>query len=162
MDSKNLMLKKIITALVIALSLSIVSITYAQSEPTDTNSTYQFEKHDDFQVFWQDLQKAVRQKDKTAVAKMLNYPFSDYEHSPMIFLNETEFLAQYDELFNAKMIKLIETNSYRQGDADQEQVADTTGPDGYVIEHENSDDGYNLVIEKVDGVYKLVRIAFYS
>ncbi|WP_159567508.1 hypothetical protein [Budvicia diplopodorum] len=144
------------------MSLSIVSMAYAQSEPSSPDSNYHFDKHDDFKIFWQDFQKAVLQKDKAAIAKMMNYPFSDYEHSPLIFLNEAEFLAQYDELFNAKMVKLIETNQYRQGDPEQEDMADTTGPDGYVIEHENSDDGYNLVIEKIDGVYKLVRIAFYS
>ncbi|GKX53041.1 hypothetical protein [Budvicia aquatica] len=156
------MIKKIITTLVIALSLSVISMTHTQAINITPSSAYQFEKHGDFQVFWQDLRRAVVQNDRDGVSKMLNYPFSDYEHSPMIFQNQAEFIAQYDELFNAKMIKLIETNHYRQGEAEQEDMTDAASPEGYIIEHENSDDGYNLVIEKVDGIYKLVRIAFYS
>ncbi|AKJ42421.1 hypothetical protein [Pragia fontium] len=156
------MLKNMIAALTIVLSLSTVSLTHAQETVSPTEELYQFDKHSDFTVFWHDLQLAVSRKDKAAVVKMMNFPFSDYDHSPMIFQNEAEFLAQYDELFDPEMVKLIENNQYRQGEADQSQVEDTVDPDGYVIEHENSDNGYNLVIEKVDNVYKLVRIAFYS
>ncbi|WP_157953007.1 hypothetical protein [Limnobaculum parvum] len=143
------------------LGLSFSPVIGAQ-EASATESRYQFDQHSDFTIFWHDLQLAVSTQDKEAVAKMMSFPFSDYEHSPMIFQNEAEFLAQYNELFDAEMMRLIQTNQYRQGDADQSQVLDAVSPEGYIIEHENSDNGYNLVIEKVDGIYKLVRIAFYS
>ncbi len=155
------MLKNMIGALVVMLGISFSPVINAQ-EASATESHYQFDQHSDFTIFWHDLQLAVSTQDKQAVAKMMNFPFSDYEHSPMIFQNEAEFLSQYDELFDAEMVKLIKTNQYRQGDADQSQILDAVSPEGYIIEHENSDNGYNLVIEPVDGVYKLVRIAFYS
>lgn len=156
------MLKNMLVALSVVLSLSFTSAVSAQETVSSNQEAYRFDQHSEFTVFWHDFQLAVRHKDKAAIAKMMNFPFSDYDHSPMIFQNQEDFLAHYDELFDPEMVKLIENSQYRQGEADQSQVEDAVDPDGYVIEHENSDNGYNLVIEKVDNVYKLVRIAFYS
>lgn len=155
-------MKEMITAVVMAFTLFIQSTAYAENVIPVNADVYQFDKHGDFRIFWSDLQLAVQNDDRHAVSKMMLFPFSDYEHSPVIFQSEEEFIAHYDELFDQEMIELIKNNRYRPGDPDQSEVLDAASPEGYVIEHENSDLGYNLVIEKVDGVYKIVRVAFYS
>ncbi|SQI41354.1 Uncharacterised protein [Leminorella richardii] len=156
-------MKEMMTAVVMALVLFMQAPAHAENSTESGASAYHFDGHDSFVVFWQDLQLAVQNGDRHAVAKMMLFPFSDYEHSPVIFQNEEEFIAHYEELFDREMVELIKNNRYRPGDPDpQNDVMDAASPDGYVIEHENSDLGYNLVIEKVDGVYKIVRIAFYS
>ncbi|GKX54867.1 hypothetical protein SOASR030_09790 [Leminorella grimontii] len=155
-------MKEMITAVVMAFTLFAQPAAYAESVVAVDADVYRFDKHDDFNIFWSDLQLAVQHNDKRAVAKMMLFPFSDYEHSPVIFQSEDEFIAHYDELFDREMVELIKNNRYRPGDPDQSEVLDAASPEGFVIEHENSDLGYNLVIEKVDGVYKIVRVAFYS
>ena len=47
------------------------------SNESTVTTTYNFEAHSDFQVFWSDFKKAVLANDREAVAKMTNFPFKD-------------------------------------------------------------------------------------
>ena len=89
---------------------------------TTTTATYQWDKHQDFNIFFTDFKAAIKVQDKAAVLKMMTLPFKcndarcnvefHYEGSEkyqdLSIANEAEFNSKYDLIFTAKSIEIIQ------------------------------------------------------
>lgn len=147
---------------------------------------YRFDRHGDFKVFIADLRKAVAADDRAAVAKMTAQPFADFSRGSSCLpgndpcdaqqrkqsasaRNEAEAVAKYDRIVTAAVRAALKANRVRgysrKLDSGEDENGEVQAPG--VIEQgeyllENDDIHSQRVFKRVDGVYKLQRIPFYS
>lgn len=154
------------------------SETDSTNTSTDTTATssYNYAKHDDINIFINDLATAISNKDKAAVAQMTEFPFTD--HWPEFFagneaekknvedlsaLNATEFFNNYDKIFIPELQNEIKNKKFRAHEKN-EHVTDIINEGEYLIlaEAPINKRQYGLAIRKTTGVYKIYRMAFSS
>jgi hypothetical protein len=141
-----------------------------------TIPTYNFAKHDDINVFIDDLSKAIAANDRNGVAQMTEFPFTDHwkefltgndvgkqQIEDLSAKNANEFTSKYDKLFIPELQNEIKNKKFR-GFEKNEHVPDIINEDEYLIlaEAPVNKRQYGLAIRKANGVYKIYRTAFSS
>ena len=68
------------------------------------SKSYRFEEHSNLRSFWTDLQNAMTSKDKNAIARMMNFPFVDYNElaygrDGLTSRTNADFLDRFDRIF---------------------------------------------------------------
>src|SRR5687767_10654211 len=152
------------------------SETDSISTSTDTTATtsYNYARHDDINIFMNDLATAISNNDKAAVAQMTEFPFTD--HWPEFFygtvkekkeledlsaLNATIFFNKFDKIFIPELQNEIKNKKFR-GFEMREKDPDIIKEGEYLIlaEAPVNKRQYGLAIRKTTGVYKIYRTAF--
>ncbi len=146
----------------------------ASESETDTAGNYNFDKHDNIQVFMQDLALAVEKGDKESIAGMIDFPFTDEwgdypdnQTFPLGCENSKQFLEKFDRIFTDGVKKAIAGQSYR-GWTDNGNGTDVIAKGEYLIEGDGSIDGESdrphvmLGIRLVSGKFKIYAVKFYS
>jgi hypothetical protein len=121
---------------------------------------------EEFNKFWNEFSSAVLKNDKEKVASMVYYPFIDgmgdvhYKKKSFTSKNETEFLKKYDYLFDDYFKKLIESKK-------PSQIGKNSFGLVFNSKYAGQQTGWGdmqleLVFEKVNGKYYLVRIPYYA
>lgn len=158
----------------------------AQAAPAKDKYDYRYDRHGDFKVFIADFRKAVAADDRAAVAKMTARPFADFSHGSSCLpgndpcdaqqrkqsasaRDAAEVVAKYDRILTASVRAALKANRVRaysrKRDSGEDENGEVQAPG--VIEQgeyllENDDIYSQRVFKRVDGVYKLQRIPFYS
>lgn len=149
-------------------------------------AVYRYERHGDFKVFIADFRRAVAAGDRAAVAKMTAQPFADFSHGSSCLpgndpcdarqrkqsasaRNQAEVIAKYDRILTAAVRSALKADRVRaysrkldsgEDENGEVQAASAIEPGEYLLE--NDDAEQQRVFKRVDGVYKLQRIPFYS
>lgn len=158
----------------------------AEAAPAKSKNDYRYDRHGDFKIFIADLRKAVAADDRAAVAKMTAQPFADFSRGSSCLpgndpcdaqqrkqsasaRNEAETIAKYDRIVTASVRSALKANRVRaysrkrdsgEDENGEVQAPGAIGPGEYLLE--NDDRTQQRVFKRVDGVYKLQRIPFYS
>lgn len=158
----------------------------AAATPAKDKLDYRYDRHGDFKVFIADLRKAVAADDRVAVAKMTARPFADFSHGSSCLpgndpcdaqqrkqsasaRDQAEVVAKYDRIVTAAVRAALKANRVRAYSRKLDSGEDENGevqapgaiePGEYLLE--NDDIHSQRVFKRVDGVYKLQRIPFYS
>lgn len=154
--------------------------------PAKSKNDYRYDRHGDFNVFIADFRKAVAADDRAAVAKMTAQPFADFRHGSSCLpgndpcdaqqrkqsasaRNQAEVIAKYDRILTAAVRSALKADRVRaysrkldsgEDESGEVQAAGAIEPGEYLLE--NDDTEQQRVFKRVDGVYKLQRIPFYS
>lgn len=132
-----------------------------------------YSSHSDFNKFWADFKKAVNSGDKQAVLEMTNLPFVDkiedaYNKSTTLTSkNEQTFMSNYDKIFTSDVIKAINKDAFRPYEYDDFIGGDVINEGEFLLKVENDfsvskRETCDLVFVKVDGVFKLSYVPYYS
>ena len=137
---------------------------------------YNFARHDDINVFMDDLSKAAAAGDKMAIAQMTNFPFED-KWPQFVTGNEkdtskwqsfgavdsAEYVGKFDNLYIPYLVEAMKQKKYR-GWEKNEHVPDIIEEGEYLIMAEApiNKRQYAIAIKKINGVYKIFRTAFSS
>ncbi|ROU08680.1 DUF1311 domain-containing protein [Lysobacter enzymogenes] len=158
----------------------------APAAPAKDKNAYRYDRHGDFKIFIADFRKAVAADDRAAVAKMTARPFADFSHGSSCLpgndpcdaqqrqqsasaRDAAEVAAKYDRILTASVRAALKANRVRaysrKRDSGEDENGEVQAPG--VIEQgeyllENDDIHGQRVFKRVDGVYKLQRIPFYS
>lgn len=158
----------------------------ATAAPAKDKNAYRYDRHGDFKIFIADFRKAVAADDRAAVAKMTARPFADFSHGSSCLpgndpcdaqqrqqsasaRDAAEVAAKYDRILTASVRAALKANRVRaysrKRDSGEDENGEVQAPG--VIEQgeyllENDDIHGQRVFKRVDGVYKLQRIPFYS
>jgi len=158
----------------------------AAAAPAKDRHDYRYDRHGDFQVFLADLRKAVAADDRAAVAKMTARPFADFSPGSSCLpgndpcdaqqrkqsasaRDTAEVIAKYDRIVTAAVRAALKAGRVRAYSRKLDSGEDENGevqapgviePGEYLLE--NDDTRSQRVFKRVDGVYKLQRIPFYS
>lgn len=180
-------MKQFITATILSmilLSCKSKDSKTEQATSTDTSTTtnpssmpaYNFARHDDIDVFMNDLASAASAGDKAAIARMTSFPFIDKypqfasgnekdssEYESLAASDSTVFISKFDNLFIPDLINAMKLKKYR-GFEKNEHVDDIIAEGEYLIMAEApiNKRQYALAIKKINGVYKIYRTAFSS
>ncbi|QWP77710.1 DUF1311 domain-containing protein [Lysobacter sp. K5869] len=160
--------------------------TQAAAAPAKSKNDYRYDRHGDFKIFIADLRKAVAADDRAAVAKMIAQPFADFSRGSSCLpgndpcdeqqrkqsasaRSEAEAIAKYDRIVTASVRSALKANRVRAYSRKLDSGEDENGevqapgviePGEYLLE--NDDATQQRVFKRVNGVYKLQRIPFYS
>jgi hypothetical protein len=140
-----------------------------------TYDGYDFNKHYDIKIFINDLAKAVSTKDKNAIVFfMMNVPLKDEygdnpgNHSPSLGCKTTtDIYNKFDLIFTKGINSAIMKQEYRGYDTES-MNGDVIENGEFLIEGDYKIDGDSsrphimLGIKKVNGIYKIYAIKFYS
>ncbi len=139
---------------------------------------YDFEKHDDINVFMSDLAAAFVSSDSTTISGMMHFPFKDdwirfitagntplKKGTPDLnCIDSVDFLTKYRIIFAKQIATPVRNKVFRGHDKNSNgEAMDLIEEGEYVIEGEY--DGvraYGLAIKKFNGKYKIYRTAFSS
>lgn len=147
---------------------------------------YRYDRHGDFKAFIADFRKAVAAGDRAAVAKMTARPFADFSRGSSCLpgndpcdaqqrkrsasaRDEAEVIAKYERIVTASVRAALEAGRVRgysrridsgEDENGEAQSAGPIEPGEYLLE--NDDAREQRVFKRVDGVFKLQRIPFYS
>lgn len=148
--------------------------TTISDNETEQAGEYQVEKHDDIEVFIQDLAKAVNVDDQKTVAQMTHFPlqdewgdYSDNQTPSLGCKTEQEFFEKYDAIFTKGIKTSISENNYR-GWTDNGNGNDVIQQGEFLIEGDGNIDGESerphvmLGMKMIDGKFKIYAIKFYS
>lgn len=149
-----------------------------------TQNTYQWDKHNDFDIFYADFKTAVNNKDKESVYKMMQIPFlcnamecdalnresgESYDKSKDLSINnKEEFNAKYDILFSDFRVKDINRaafNSLDKFEADDEMAKEFYMKDEMVLLSRYEKDGIDSMDlfsfkKDINQHYKLTEIPY--
>lgn len=158
----------------------------AQAARGKGKNEYRYDRHGDFAVFIADFRKAVAAGDRAAVARMTARPFADFSRGSSCLpgndpcdaqqrrqsasaRDEAEAIAKYERIVTAAVRAALAANRVRGYsralDSGEDENGDVQAPGAidpgeYLLE--NDDVREQRVFKRVDGVYKLQRIPFYS
>ncbi|MFZ4797699.1 MAG: hypothetical protein ACOYMA_09410 [Bacteroidia bacterium] len=151
-----------------------ISVNKEKPEQTNLSSSgYNYAGHSNFKTFWKDFKNAVNSGDKEAVLKMTKIPFIDkiedaYNKSTSLTSKSGQkLLSNYDKIFTSSVKKAIDKNAYRGYEYNDFIGGDVINKGEYLLNVENNVSISNretcdLVFVKVNGVFKLAYIPYYS
>lgn len=138
---------------------------------------YNYKNHNNIETFIADLSKAINSNDKLAIAKMTYFPFGDGfrkfitgdegiapKNIPDLFCkNQKELEAKFTLIFTESIQRAIKNKKYRGCDNSDEDFEDIIEEGEFIISGDyQRDRPYEIAIKKINGVFKLHRMAFGS
>ena len=139
-----------------------------------TINKFDFAKHNDINIFIKDLAKAVSTNDIHNVVEMMNAPLTDeYGGNPgnnttsLSCKDVSDIFEKFDRIFTKGIISAIKKLKYRGFDT-KSMNGDVIKNGEFLIEGDGNIDGDSprphimLGIKKVNGIYKIYAIKFYS
>ena len=169
------------TRIILSIGLSFLVLTSCNNsnnnkteEASDESADYNFDKHGEIAVFIDDLAKAVNNDDKNTIAQMTQFPLQDEwegnledQSTSLSCQTDKQFSEKYDKIFTPGLKKPIKAKEYR-GWFNNGTGVDVIEKGEFLIDGDGNIDGESerprnmLGIKKIDGVFKIYAIKFYS
>ena len=111
---RNAMRAMLIAAISVSCLAGSAGLAAAQSESkVNSNLDSLFGDHRPYQMFFEELKKAIAEEDKETVASMIGYPFRTRIEGTLVEIkDQSQFIARYDQFITAGVRNALAEQTY--------------------------------------------------